>query len=65
MNLFTDILSIHFDIHCSVKHFQQNEFKTSMLGSLLFNILFRSKVILDNDICYNTIKLFMSNFSLV
>lgn len=50
MNLFTEILSIHFDIHCRVKHFPENEFKTSMLGSLLFNILFRSKVILDNDV---------------
>lgn len=65
MNLFTEILSIHFDIHCRVKHFPENEFKTSMLGSLLFNILFRSKVILDNDVRQNTIKQFMSNISLV
>lgn len=55
MNLFTETLSIHFDIHCNVKHFPENEFKTRMLGSLLFNILFRFKVILNDNIRYNTI----------
>lgn len=53
--LFIEIFSIYFDMYCNVKYFLENEFKISMLGSLLFNILFRFKVILNDDICYNII----------